>query len=91
MLNMISTPAYKRISDEELVDKINKCLEKYPNISRSKLMGNIGSSHDRIVGLEKEGKVILPTKRASTNVWAQNFQFMGKELGSKYGRRNRQS
>ena len=88
---MISTPAYKRISDEELVDKINKCLEKYPNISRSKLMGNIGSSHGRIVGLEKEGKVILPTKRASTNVWAQNFQFMGKELGSKYGRRNRQS
>jgi hypothetical protein len=91
MFNMISTPAYKRISDEELIAKINAYLEKYPNASRSKLMSNIGSSHDRIVGLEKEGKIILPTKRTSTNAWSQNFKFMGKELGAQYGRRNRQS
>ena len=88
---MIQTPAYKRISDEELVAKINTYLEKYPNASRSKLITNIGSSHDRIVGLEKEGKVKLPTKRVSNNAWSQNFQFMGKELGKQYGRRNRQS
>jgi hypothetical protein len=86
---MISTPAYKRMSDEELITKINAYLEKYPTTSRSKLITNIGSSYDRIVGLEKEGKITLPTKRTSTNAWSQNFQFMGKELGKQYGRRDR--
>ena len=88
---MSVTPAYKRLTDEELVAKINECLEKFPNISKTKLLANIGSSHDRITTLEKEGKVVLPTKRSSSNVWSQNFQFMSKELGSNYGRRNRQS
>jgi len=91
MFNMKVTPAYKRLTDEELVAKINECIEKFPNISRSKLLDNIGSSYDRIIGLEQEGKVTLPQKRNANNKWSQNFQFMGKELGSKYGRRNRQS
>ena len=88
---MITTPAYKRISDEELITKINEYLTKFPNVSRSKLLDNIGSSYDRIIGLEQQGRVTLPQKRSSNNKWSQNFQFMSKELGSKYGRRNRQS
>jgi hypothetical protein len=91
MFNMNVTPAYKRLTDEELVARINECLEKFPNISRSKLLDNINSSYDRIVGLEQAGKVILPQKRRANNKWSQNFQIMGKELGTKYGRRNRQS
>jgi hypothetical protein len=91
MFNMSVTPAYKRLTDEELIAKINECLEKFPNISRSKLLDNINSSYDRIVGLEQAGQVTLPQKRSANNKWSQNFQIMGKELGTKYGRRNRQS
>ena len=53
----------KALTDEELIVRINECLEKFPNISRSKLLDNINSSYDRISGLEQAGKVILPQKR----------------------------
>jgi hypothetical protein len=81
----MSSTAYKRISDEELVAKINKYLDTFPNISRTKLLANIGSSYDRIVGLEKQGLVKLPSTRAHNKAWLSGFQIIGKE----YGRRNR--
>ena len=88
---MIKTPAYKRISDEELIAKINEYLTKFPNVSRSKLLDNIGSSYDRIIGLEKAGKVTLPQKRGFNSKWSQNFNILGKDQGRIYGRRNRKS
>ena len=60
---MIETPAYKRLTDEELIAKINAYLAKFPNVSKTKLLANIGSSYDRIIGLEKEGKIKLPEKK----------------------------
>ena len=82
---------YKRISDEALIARINEYLTKFPNVSRSKLFENIGSSYDRITGLEKEGKVTLPQKRGVNYAWSRQFNILGKEQGRIYGRRNRQS
>ena len=73
--------AYQRITDEELIAKVNKYIEEHPNVGRNHIIMHASGCTERIRKLAKEGKINLPAPlpKGSKGVWGRYFYIESRD------------
>jgi len=72
--------AYKRFTDQEIINSALEYMTKFPNAGRYKVILNTLGNESRIRDLEKQGLVKLPTPEPRGKAWRRSFTMYSKPI-----------
>jgi len=61
--------AYKRLTDEQIIQSVMDYVAKFPKANRNNILKYTLGCHTRKRELEKEGKLMLPKAQPVGNAW----------------------